>query len=86
VSGMCQGTTDQQICTTECIPGTADSCPADSGLSCIESSPGKGICFFKDDGGGCCSVGDSSTAWVPGAFGALLFGMFVVVRPRRRRA
>ncbi len=85
-SNLCQGSVDQKICTQECVPGSADSCPLDSGLECVESSPGKGVCFFKDDAGGCCSVGDDSTAWIPGAFGALVFGMFVVFRPRRRRA
>jgi len=84
-SNTCAGTADQQICTQECIPGTADSCPLDSGLTCIESSPGHGLCFFAPDEGGCCSVGPSSTAWIPGGIGALLFGL-IVLRPRRRRA
>lgn len=82
-AGLCSGTADEQICTQECIPGTADSCPPESGLECLESSPGKGICFFKPDDGGCCSVGPSSTAWIPGGLGALVFA-FLVLRPRRR--
>ncbi len=85
-SNLCQGTADQKICTQNCIPGTADSCPLDSGLECVESSPGKGVCFFKDTGGGCCSVDHSDHGWVPGALGALVFGAFVALRPRRRRA
>ena len=82
-SGLCQGTADQSICTQDCIPGSADSCP-NPDLSCIESTPGHGICFFTPDSGGCCSVGDSSNAWIPGGLGALVFG-FLVIRPRRRR-
>lgn len=83
-SGSCEGTTDQQICTQSCIPGTADSCPVDSGLECLETAPNQGVCFFPPDDGGCCSVGHDSTAWVPGAFGALAFG-FIALRPRRRK-
>jgi hypothetical protein len=79
---MCDGTADQQICTQECIPGVMDSCPDD--LDCVERSPGKGVCFFGGDDGGCCSANRESTAWMPGAFAALLFGVLVIRRPRRR--
>ena len=80
----CEGTAEQQICTQNCIVGTADSCPTDSGLECLETSPGMGICFLPQDDGGCCSVGRDSNAWIPGAFGALAFGV-IVLRPRRRK-
>lgn len=83
-SGTCSGTSTQTICTQECIPGVTDSCPADLNLSCVESSPGKGICFFNAaTGGGCCSVGTSHAAWAPGALFALLLGV-VLLRPRKR--
>jgi MYXO-CTERM domain-containing protein len=81
---MCQGTAEQQICTQKCIPGTTDSCPSESGLECRETGPGMGICFIPEDSGGCCSVGHDSNAWIPGAFGALVFGA-IVLRPRRRK-
>jgi MYXO-CTERM domain-containing protein len=84
ISGSCQGTAEQTICTQSCIPGTADSCPTDSGLECLETGPGMGVCFFPEDGGGCCSVGHDSNAWIPGALGALAFGV-IVLRPRRRK-
>lgn len=83
VSGLCQGTADQQICTQNCIPGVTDSCP--DGLICAESAPGKGVCFFSPDSGGCCSVGDDGgSPWVPAALGATLLGL-IALRPRRRR-
>ncbi len=82
-SGTCSGTATQQICTQECIPGVSDSCPAEAGLTCLESSPGKGICFLKEEEAGCCSVGSSHAAWAPGALFALLLGV-IVLRPRKR--
>lgn len=80
----CQGTADKQICTQECIIGTSDSCPADSGLECVDTGGGKGICFFPADSGGCCSVGNGGNAWIPAVLGALGFGV-IVMRPRRRK-
>jgi hypothetical protein len=79
---LCDGTVEEQICTKECIPGVTDSCPEN--LECVMRSPGKGVCFFGADDSGCCSVNHESNGWMPGAFGALLFGVFVVLRPRRR--
>ena len=81
-SGVCNGPAGDLICTQNCIPGVADSCPADAGLTCEETSPGHGVCVVDGGGGGCCSVGNSS-GWAPGALFAALFG-FVVLRPRRR--
>lgn len=82
-SGICQGTAEQQICTQNCVPGSADSCP--DGLACVESSPGRGVCFFSDDGGGCCSVNDDDgVAWVHGGLSLGLLGL-LAFRPRRRR-
>lgn len=85
LSGLCAGTAEQTICTQDCVPGTADSCPPDMNFDCAETSPGHGVCFFKADDSGCCSVGDSRTGWIPGAFGALLFGVYVLI-PRRKRS
>jgi len=84
-SNLCSGTADTQICTQNCIPGVADSCPIDSGLECAETSPGHGVCFPKDTGGGCCSVNGDGNGWVPGTFGAVVFGL-IALRPRRRRS
>jgi hypothetical protein len=82
LSGICQGTAEEQICTQECIPGVEDSCP--SGFTCAQSSPGKGVCFFPPDDGGCCSTGGSrgGVPWAQLAFAMLTLGL--VVRPWRR--
>jgi len=80
-SGICTGTSDQQICTQDCLPGVADSCPA--GFQCLMSSANAGVCFFLDSGG-CCSVdGGRSTWWVHIALATLVLGL--VLRRRRRR-
>ncbi len=83
VSGICRGTAEQQICTQDCIPDIEDDCP--SGYACVPTEPGRGICFFPDDGG-CCSTSDGrggAVPWAPIAFAALTLG--VLVRPWRRR-
>jgi hypothetical protein len=81
-SGLCAGTQDQQICTQECVPGVADSCPLDSNLECAETSPGHGVCYFKPDSGGCCSANDISGAAPP--FVLAGFGLALILRKRRR--
>ena len=80
VSGICRGTAEQQICTQDCIPEIADACP--EGFSCVPTEPGKGICFFPEDGG-CCSTSRARTPWAPIAFAVLTLGL--LVRPWRRR-
>ena len=83
LSGLCQGTAEQTICTQSCIPGVGDSCP--DGFTCIQSGVGQGVCFFPADEGGCCSVGgDGQGAWVQPVLGLGLLGL-IVLRPRRRR-
>ena len=84
LSGVCQGTTEQQICTQSCIPGVADSCPSD--FDCVETGPGRGVCFFPAEGGGCCSIGgdDARSPWVHAGLSLGLLGL-LVLRPRRRR-
>jgi hypothetical protein len=79
-SGICRGTADRQICTQDCIPNVADSCPSD--FACIPTDPNSGICFFGDDGG-CCSTSRGGVPWAPAAFAALTLAL--LVRPRRRR-
>ena len=46
--------TEQQICTQDCILGVDDSCPRASRAP--RSSPGRGVCCFPPDDGGCCSA------------------------------
>ncbi|HWU86631.1 MAG TPA: hypothetical protein VN253_05130 [Kofleriaceae bacterium] len=83
LSGICTGTAEQQICTQDCIPGVADSCP--SGFACAQTSPGKGICFFPPEDSGCCSTGgDRGVPWAQLVFAMLTLGL--LVRPWRRRA
>ena len=53
------------------------------GFACIESSPGKGVCFFPNDDGGCCSVAnDDGVPWAQLGFAAMVFGL--IFRARRR--
>jgi MYXO-CTERM domain-containing protein len=82
-SGICTGTADQQICTQNCIPGVADSCPM--GFDCLMSGPGTGVCFFSSSSsGGCCSVDRSGGVWWP-PVGLGLAVLGLVARRRRRR-
>ena len=82
-SGLCTGTSDQQICTQNCIPGVSDSCPANSGLTCLMQSPNQGVCFYETTGGGCCSVSDRGGMW----WAPLVLGLAVLgwITRRRRR-
>jgi hypothetical protein len=81
-TGQCQGTADQQICTQNCVPGMEGTCPVD-GLVCVQQAPGQGICFFGEDGGGCCST-SSGNGWVPGGLAAFVLGLVMFGRRRRR--
>lgn len=82
-SNICRGTVDKQICTQDCVPGVADSCP--EGFACAPTEPGAGVCFFPDDSG-CCSVAGRSgrAPWAPIGLATLTLGL--LVRARRRRA
>ena len=84
LSGICQGTADQSICTTVCVPGASDSCENPDVFECLEQSPGHGVCWPKagDSGNclGCASAGDGAA---PFLFG--LVGVALVLRRRRRR-
>ncbi len=83
LSGICQGTAEDTICTTACIPGVADSCENPDVFECLEQSPGRGVCWPKEsDSGnclGCASAGDGAAPFVFG-----LFGVALVLRRRRR--
>jgi MYXO-CTERM domain-containing protein len=81
LSGKCEGTADEKICTQNCIPGVADSCPM--GLTCLENG-NNDICFLpSDEGGGCCSTSNGTTPWAPFGFAGVVLG-FVLMRRRRR--
>ncbi|MBL0215997.1 MAG: hypothetical protein IPQ07_19215 [Myxococcales bacterium] len=86
LSGVCQGTADKQICTEQCIVGVADSCSDPAAYECLETSPGKGVCWPKgEDTGnclGCATSGPGGAAAAPFAFFA--FGLAFVLRRRRR--
>lgn len=79
-SNLCQGTDDVQICTQPCVIGSADSCPADAGLTCISNGAGGGICFRVEEDTGWCSTSDGS--WAPFGMVAFVLGLFAF---RRRR-
>ena len=85
VSGLCQGTSDEQRCTTPCVPGTSDSCQDPDVFECLEQSPGHGVCWPKDaDSGGCCRASADNGA-APFLFGMVgLVGGVLVLRRRRR--
>ncbi len=80
LSGICAGTSAGEKCTQECIVGVTDSCPAD--YDCLESSPGKGICWPAGaaEDPGCCSA--SNTAAAQSAFIAVALAF--LLRRRRR--
>jgi MYXO-CTERM domain-containing protein len=80
-TGMCEGTSDKQICTQPCVVGSTDACPM--GFDCVETSGTNGICFTQDSGG-CCSTGSSSSSAVY-AHAFLAFGLVGFVARRRRR-
>ena len=81
-TGLCEGTSDKQICTQPCVVGSTDACP--KGFDCVMTSGNDGICFTQDSGG-CCSTGSTSSHAVYAhaflALGVLAFG----ARRRRKR-
>jgi len=83
LSGNCNGVDGERICTQTCIVGSQGACP--DGLECYDQGGGRGICFFSEDSGGCCSVGDDdSSSWLQGALSLGVLGL-LAFRPRRRR-
>jgi MYXO-CTERM domain-containing protein len=81
VTGMCEGTSDLQICTQPCVVGSTDACPM--GFDCVMTSGNDGICFTQDSGG-CCNVGSDSNAVYAHALMALAVLGFAARRRRRR--
>jgi hypothetical protein len=65
-------------CTMACTVGAADTCP--SGLDCIDSGNGTGVCWTPDSGG-CCETSNKSAPTM--LIGIALVGL---VTRRRRRA
>jgi hypothetical protein len=80
MSGICQGTASEQICTTDCIVGVADSCPAM--YDCIQTTGSMGVCFPASSGGGCCEASTGGAAFAHLGTGVLVLG--IVLRRRRR--
>jgi len=81
VSGLCEGTSDKQICTMPCVVGSTDACP--KGYDCVQTSGTDGICFTQDSGG-CCSTGSTSSHAVY-AHAFLALGVLAFAGRRRRR-
>ncbi|HSN27485.1 MAG TPA: Ig-like domain-containing protein [Kofleriaceae bacterium] len=79
-SGLCEGTADLTICTTNCVLGSTDACP--KGYDCAATSATQGVCFPQASGG-CCNIGSDSHAIY--AHGLLALGVFGFVARRRRR-
>jgi MYXO-CTERM domain-containing protein len=82
LSGNCQGVGEDKICTQQCIVGSVGACP--EGLECLDQGGGRGFCYFSEDSGGCCSVGDEGSSWLQGALSLGVLGL-LAFRPRRRR-
>jgi MYXO-CTERM domain-containing protein len=82
MSGMCEGTSDKQICTQGCVVGSTDACPA--GFDCLQTNGNDGICFTKDSGG-CCSTGGSTSSNGVYAQAGLALGIVAFAARRRRR-
>lgn len=82
-SGICLDTTEGGLCSQDCIVGVADGCPMD--FTCLAVGNG-GRCVPKDDGGGCCSVGDDAgnSLWMHFGLSVAVVG-FVVRRRRKKR-
>ena len=77
VSDQCIETTDGSICSTNCIVGVADSCPAD--FTCEGPEGGTGYCIAASGGGGCNVGGDRRAAAL------LAFVTLGLLLGRRRR-
>jgi MYXO-CTERM domain-containing protein len=82
MSGMCEGTSDKQICTQGCVVGSTDACPA--GFDCVATSGNNGICFTQDSGG-CCSTGGSGSSKAVYAQAGLALALVAFATRRRRR-
>jgi MYXO-CTERM domain-containing protein len=80
LSNICAGPSGDQICTTTCLPGIADSC--ESGFECVGEG-NNGVCQLPD-GGGCCSTGSGDgVPAAPVLLGATVFGALALRRRRR---
>jgi MYXO-CTERM domain-containing protein len=80
-SGLCEGTSDKQICTMPCVVGSTDACP--KGFDCVQTSGNDGICFTQD-AGGCCSTGSNDSHAVY-AHAFLALGVLGFAARRRRK-
>ncbi|HLL21599.1 MAG TPA: MYXO-CTERM sorting domain-containing protein, partial [Kofleriaceae bacterium] len=82
-SGICTGPSGNgdKLCTQNCVPNVADSCPA--GFECLQTGATTGACWpASDDGGGCCSTTRGAAA----QSALLALGLVLVLRRRRRAA
>ncbi|MDQ3337298.1 MAG: MYXO-CTERM sorting domain-containing protein [Myxococcota bacterium] len=80
---MCAGDEGAQVCSKNCLPNSVGSCPMD--FECIPTGTTAGFCYPKEEGGGCCSVGDDSgpSRWF--VHGGLSLAMLGLLLRRRRR-
>jgi hypothetical protein len=75
-SNQCGTSGDKSYCTQTCTPKTDNACP--SGLDCLDSGNGSGVCW-PSEGSGCCDASGH------GAATSLLgLGMIALVLRRRR--
>jgi len=81
-SGECLAdSTGEKHCVESCVLGEGQ-CP--SGFGCLEAGADRGVCWpgFDDGTGGCCSANSDPAG--PMVLGALVGGMFILRRRRRR--
>ena len=76
----CVGEEGNRICSEDCNPLEANTCP--NGLVCVETGPETGLCF-TESGGGCCSVSNGRPPWAQ--IFASMFVFAALMRRRRRR-
>jgi hypothetical protein len=84
MSGTCDGTATQQICTHDCSLSVTDACPM--GYECASTGGDNGICFPAQPGGGCCSVGSEGVPAIAAHGGIALLTLGVLFGRRRKRA
>ena len=78
-TGLCVGEQGgEQLCSKTCVPGVGDSCPMD--FECLQTGPGQGACWPKEDDTGCCSTNREAAA----QSALLAFALALILRRRRR--
>ena len=84
VNGECEGSPGSQICSTDCDPRLANSCPV--GYQCAASSDSTGFCVTASSGGCSASSGSRTGGWLPAGLAVVLGIRLQRRKPRRSRS